>query len=452
MLKTSTKTAYGIGQFAWASKDVCFHYFVFFFYTQIMGLSASLAGIAALIALLFDALSDPIVGQLSDRFKSKKWGRRHPFMMLASLPYSVALVLIFMPPADLSQLQLFAWLVVISIVVRTLITLFTVPHWSLGAELSDDYEERTSVTSYRNAYGYLGGILIQVAAWFFILPAFGDGAVAQGYQMIGVVAAIFAFIGMVTSIFGTRSAIPNLPQPANAPKRSIWASYKDIFQVMSYHHYRPLLGALLLGASVAGMTATLLLHVNTYLYGFSSVQQGTFMLSVLAALIPSVILAKIGTRRWGKHVAARNFLVVGSILIVPVIMAAAYGLLPPKGSFELLVIVCIAVALNQAGYIAFLNTTHAMIPDIVDAYEVEHGERREGVFFAALMFIGKVTFGIGTALAGVAVEFSGITADTTLANIGDDQVIRLAWVYGPGSALLAILAASMLHFYKLKKA
>ncbi len=448
MLKTSTKTAYGIGQFAWASKDVIFHYFVFFFYTQIMGLSASLAGLAALIALVFDALSDPIVAQLSDRFKAGKWGRRHPFMIAASIPYSVALVLIFMPPSDLSQMQLFAWLVVISVVVRTLITVFSVPHWSLGSELSSDYNERTAITSYRNAYGYLGGILIQVAAWYFILPNFAPEELANGYQTVAIVAALFAFIGMVTAIVGTRPIISELPQHHSGQSRSIIGAYKEIFQVMSFHRYRPLQLSLLISASVVGMTSTLVLHINTYIYGFSAVQQGTFMLSVLIAIIPSVLLAKWGTKKLGKPIAARNFYILGSVIAAPMVVLAAYGFLPDKGSTALLAIVCTVIAINQTGYIAYINTAHAMIPDIVDEYEQEYGERREAVFFAALLFIGKVTFGIGTALAGLAVQFSGITPDTTAASLTSEQAIRLAWVAGPAACCLAVISAMILMYYR----
>ena len=78
-LPIRTKFTYSLGQFSWAAKDTSFHYFLFFYYTQFLGLSASLAGLAALLALTADAISDPVVGQVSDNWRGGKWGRRHPF-------------------------------------------------------------------------------------------------------------------------------------------------------------------------------------------------------------------------------------------------------------------------------------------------------------------------------------------------------------------------------------
>ncbi|MDX1736208.1 MAG: MFS transporter, partial [Halioglobus sp.] len=161
--------AYGLGQFAWASKDVCFHYFLFFYYTQYLGLSASLAGLAAMLALIADGISDPLIGSISDNLRSRRWGRRHPFMLAAIVPYCLALVCMFNPPGELSEGQLFAWYLVFAITVRTLLKLFTVPHMALGAELTADYGERTTVATYRNTLGYIGGLTIQVVAWFLII-------------------------------------------------------------------------------------------------------------------------------------------------------------------------------------------------------------------------------------------------------------------------------------------
>ena len=182
-----TKFSYSLGQFAWGAKDTSFHYFLFFYYTQFLGLSASLAGLAALLALVADAISDPIIGQVSDNWKGGKWGRRHPFMAAAIVPFPLFLIAIFNPPEGLSQQLLFAWYLGNAIIIRTFLTLFTVPHLALGAELSEDYEERTSIATFRNLMGYTGGLSIQVIAWFVLIPAAtAAGMVATGYRNVGV--------------------------------------------------------------------------------------------------------------------------------------------------------------------------------------------------------------------------------------------------------------------------
>jgi Na+/melibiose symporter-like transporter len=90
-------------------KQSAFSTFLFFYYNQVLGLSGALAGMAALMALLVDAITDPMVGRLSDRFKSR-WGRRHPFMLAGAIPFGIAIMVLFAPPDGLSQMQLFSWM------------------------------------------------------------------------------------------------------------------------------------------------------------------------------------------------------------------------------------------------------------------------------------------------------------------------------------------------------
>jgi glycoside/pentoside/hexuronide:cation symporter, GPH family len=134
-LPLKTKLAFGVGATGEAATNWLFAGLIFFFYNQVLGLSSSLTGTAVLIAIIFDAVSDPIMGSISDRFQSKL-GRRHPFMFLAPFPTVIAICLMFFPPIGLSEYELFAWLIVSTIILRLSITLFAVPHLALGAELS----------------------------------------------------------------------------------------------------------------------------------------------------------------------------------------------------------------------------------------------------------------------------------------------------------------------------
>ena len=144
----TTKLWYGLGQLAEGLKNESFSLFLLFYYTQVVGLSGALAGQAILVSLLFDAVTDPLVGVLSDRLHSR-WGRRHPFLYASALPVAVSFYLVFVPPPGLSQAGLFAWLTAFTVLCRIAITLFYVPHMALGAELSSDYEERTRIVMTR---------------------------------------------------------------------------------------------------------------------------------------------------------------------------------------------------------------------------------------------------------------------------------------------------------------
>ena len=359
-LSSRTKLAYSLGQFSWAAKDVSFHYFLFFYYTQFLGLSASLAGLAALLALTADAISDPIIGQVSDNWKGGKWGRRHPFMAAAIVPFPLFLIAIFNPPESFSQYQLFAWYLANAIVIRTFLTLFTVPHLALGAELSADYDERTSVATYRNLMGYVGGLSIQVIAWFVLIPtATAAGMVAMGYRNVGFVAAGLALVGMVVAFWGTRDRIPYLAQTSKAQQGRPWYyAFADVGTMLKNHSARTYLGANLVLVTAVGVSNTMLLHINNFFYGFSAEQTGIFMLCIFLCLLPAAWLSRLFVHRFDKKQGI-VLLICCMALIGPIpVMAHLYGLTPPSGSAGLLAVVCFFIVLHQSLYIFVCKFCH----------------------------------------------------------------------------------------------
>jgi GPH family glycoside/pentoside/hexuronide:cation symporter len=453
-LTLKEKTSYGLGQFGWASKDVCFHYFLFFYYTQFLGLSPSLAGLAAMLALVADGISDPIIGQVSDNWNSKRWGRRHPFMAVALLPYCAALLAIFNPPDQLSQTFLFAWYLVFAITVRTFLTLFTVPHMALGAELTEDYSERTSISVFRNSLGYVGGLSIQVIAWFLVIPAATmAGDAGEGYSNVGFVAVALAFFGMGAAWLGTRSRIPYLLQTSEAQKSRPWYyAFKDIITVIKHPSAAVLFFASLVLVTQIGISNTMLLHVNSYFYGFSSEQIGMFMLVIFLSLIPASWMAIAGTKRLGKRNAIMTFIVLVAIIHPIPSLLHLYGLAPPTGSMALVAFVCFFVVLQQSVYIAHLNIAGAMLPDVVDEMELHSRLRQEGILNSAMMLTQKVTFGFGSLFAGLAIDFAGFEGVRSVADTTPEMLTRLIWIYGPGISLLTLLGAWVYSHYGLSQA
>ena len=158
-----TKLSYGFGAVAFGVKNNGFDYFLLIFYSQVLGVDASLVGQALLLALLFDAFSDPLIGYLSDNTRTR-WGRRHPWMYGAALPIALAYYMLWSPPAGVSGNDLFLYLLVLSISIRTLITLYEVPSTALSGEITQDYDERTSLISYRMFFGWIGGTLMATYA------------------------------------------------------------------------------------------------------------------------------------------------------------------------------------------------------------------------------------------------------------------------------------------------
>jgi glycoside/pentoside/hexuronide:cation symporter, GPH family len=452
-LRQRHNIAYGLGQFAWASKDTCFHYFLFFYYTQFLGLSASLAGLAAMFALIADGISDPLIGSFSDNLRSKKWGRRHPFMLFAILPYAGALVAIFNPPESLSQGELFTWFLVFAITVRTFLTFFTVPHMALGAELTPDYSERTTVATYRNTLGYVGGLTIQVCAWFLIIPAATSaGDVADGYRNVGFFAAALAILGMGVAALGTRSRIPYLVQTSKAQQdRPWWSAFVDITAILKQHSVAILFFASLVLTTRIGVQNTLLLHINNFVYGFSSEQNGVFMLMVFLALFPSFWLATKGAGRFGKRRAILGLMVMELLMAPVAVMGFLYGFAPAAGTNGLLVFVCFWVVMHQIFYIAGINVAGAMLPDVADELQVANGMRQEGILNSAMMLTQKVSFGLGAFIAGLFIDFAGFEGVTEIAQVESSMAMKLGWLYGPGLMLFTIAGIAIYSRYRLSR-
>lgn len=164
-------------------------YFLLIYYSQVLGLSASRAGAAMFIALLIDAVSDPLIGAWSDRLHSRL-GRRHPFMYLSIVPVAVLYCLLWNPPVDASNPDLlFAYLLGIAVLLRTSLTLFDVPLNAMVPELTADYDERTELFNYRVAAAWIFGTAMAVVMyghWIADSPEYPDGIMnAGGYVEAG---------------------------------------------------------------------------------------------------------------------------------------------------------------------------------------------------------------------------------------------------------------------------
>ena len=158
---------YGFGAVAYGIKDNGFAYLLLLFYGTVVGLEPALAGTALLVALVFDAFSDPVIGYWSDNTRSR-WGRRHPFMYAAAIPVALCYSLLWQPP-EWGDGALFAYLVIMAILIRTLITFYETPSSALMPELSADYDERTSIQAWRSFFGWAGGAGMAVFTYGFLL-------------------------------------------------------------------------------------------------------------------------------------------------------------------------------------------------------------------------------------------------------------------------------------------
>ena len=228
-----TKFFYGFGSISFGIKNNGFSYFVLFVYSIAFGLEPWMAGLALNLILVADAITDPVVGYYSDRLRSR-WGRRHPFMYAAAIPVTLSYYYLWVPPADLTQWQLFTYLLVCATIIRVFITFYEVPSVALGPELTDSYVDRTSLMSYRYFFGWFGGLTTYNLVWWVFEDKYEGGRTnPELWAEYGLIAAILIFIGIIVTSLGTHRHIPNLIEPPERKKTNVpedFINSKSIFQ------------------------------------------------------------------------------------------------------------------------------------------------------------------------------------------------------------------------------
>jgi Na+/melibiose symporter-like transporter len=218
-MKLGTKILYGSGSIGYGIKDIAFRSFLLLYYNQVVGVRADLVSAAIFVALLFDAISDPIVGQWSDSVRTKL-GRRHPFMLASAIPAAGSLMLLFMPPEGMTSAQTFWYILVVGCAVRTFITFYEIPSSALAPELTANYDERTSIASFRFFFGYLGGIVMAFSTLYVFLAPTAEYPVGQlnpeGYWKFAVYGSAIMFVFIILSSLGTIHRIKYFtPPPAD---------------------------------------------------------------------------------------------------------------------------------------------------------------------------------------------------------------------------------------------
>jgi Na+/melibiose symporter-like transporter len=455
-MKTSMKLGYGAGQTCSGVKNAVFTIFLFFYYNQVLGVSGSLVGMASLLALIIDAITDPMVGQLSDRFKSR-WGRRHPFMLLGTLPFGITLFYLFSPPAGLGEQGLFFWMLGFAIVVRILLTLFFVPHLSLGAEIVRDYHQRTVLIAYRQFFQFAGALFVSMTGFVIFFPpseAFPNGMLnAASYPSFAAFGGILATVTMLWSIFATRSTIPTLSEPVPNPDASSpLLAFITVFQTLRQFAFRKLFLTTLAFTTIVGVTQTLIIYTGTYLYGFTPAQLALVAGSPIIGVLLGPITAKRMSLRLDKKRAFMLCLVMGSVFGFSPPFAFLFGIIEMMEVGSRLVFVFLATGMSQIFFIAMYIIVDSMLSDTIDLHELESGRREEGLFFAAGSFAQKASFGLGAFAAGVGLDIIRFPKGASPADVPVDTLSSLAQISGPISMLLLLSSLLIIRHYPLDQA
>ena len=454
-LTRGIKVSYGVGQAAEGIKNAAFNVFVFFYYTQVLGLPTVYTGIAIGIALAVDSITDPMIGSFSDNWQGSN-GRRHPFLYVSILPLGLFFIGLYNPP-ELEEFALFLWLTVFSVGTRAMMTLYYVPHVSLGAELSEDFNERTEVVAYRYFFSYVGGILTYIIGFVVYFPDTQFNV--EAYTPFGLTLSLLMMASILITALGTKRRIPHLPASLINRERVailgvLYNTLLEIRSALTNRSFRWLFAGVLIVFAMVGVDNALNLHMNTY---FWELQGGGNLFFFAATPVGALIGTSLATplTRWFDK---KPSVIIGTLCwalcqVIPVVLRLL-GWFPENGTDELLYSLIVIKFIQGLGVVQALIAFNSMVADVVDEHELITGLRQEGIFFSSVSFSNKMTSGIGTVAAGFAlalIDWPTGAAVQTAADIAPETIAWLGMIYGPIVSGFALVSAYCYSRYGLDR-
>ncbi|MEK9649810.1 MAG: MFS transporter [Gammaproteobacteria bacterium] len=447
------KLFYGIGAFANGVKTDAFTYFLLFFYANVVGLAPALASLAILIALMVDAFTDPLMGLISDR-TSTKYGKRHPFFLLAVMPVSLSFYLLFSinTVSGWTQSELFIWILTFTILTRLGMTMFEVPHRAFGAEISSSYTQRTSIFAFREQFTWIGGLTNALLAYGFFLrdtPAYIPGTRnPEPWDDLALVGSFMMLATILISFFGT------LKYSNISVSKAVSFSVKEMLhstkKAIGNKSFKLFFFGYLFIASGWGMGSSLQLYMNTYVWEFQSNMIMSFLFVYFAATFTAFIFIPIlGQYFEKKTLLLWSIALAGLVHALPVIFFFNQWL-PPVGTWDLFMALAPFVFFANAPLAASAIIRESMLGDVSDEVHLETGKDQRGLIFASSSLIGKINTGLGIFISGMALQIINFPRGTG-ATPSNEAITNLALLQGPFVSILLVIPFFIFSFYSIDK-
>ena len=380
------KLLYGSGDWGISSIGMMRSIFYAIYLTDVVGLTPRLASFGALVGIVWDAVNDPIIGILSDHLHTR-WGRRRPFLLWFAIPFGLSFVILWSAPRWENQIALLIYVTLSFMLADTLQTLVGVPFLSLTPELTPDYDERTTLTSFRSFFQLTGALTVVVAAPAIIdMVLASAGSQQQGFMLVG---AIFGGIGaiplLLIGVFVRETSRPE--QIESIPFReTLKAAWQNI-------PFRYAVGIHMLNWSAVDMIAVVFpyfllywvargnLLASIHILGFDLAYESAFF-----GILMSVCILCIPFWLWmAKWRNKREAYMLGMIFWVAV-QLIIFTIQPGNTTYLLTI-----AALAGIGVSAAYTLPDSMFADVIEWDELRTRRRQEGIFYGIRTLIRKLT-------------------------------------------------------------
>ncbi len=421
------KFGWAFGQFAIASHMAIISIYLMYYLTEGHGISAGLAGLVLLLPRVWNVVTDPLLGAISDRTKSR-WGRRRPYLIAGSLVWGVSFAAMFALPVNPDPTVTALWFVVAYMAVNTGVTLYHVPYSAMAPEMTSDYSERLKLVGYKEMAARLA-VLLAIAGAPLLLENASDKT--QGYQWIGLAfGGLIIFSGFV-AFFTTAKA----PAVEFQPQKM---SFKDQWKTLRQNRPLGVLSLAYLFGNMGNVAfSALLIYLITVVHGQSPALMGVlYPLGALTSVFMTPVWARVAAKI-GKREACR-IAYIGLIVVW-----ASPSLVPAGDAWVLYVLMFFHGVFNAGGELL----PNAMVPDTVEYDELNSGARREGTIYGAWVLVQQSGMALGGFVASLALVAIGFQAG---AETQDPSVVNgLRWGFAVAPGLMMITAWWLVGRYDL---
>ncbi|NOY07808.1 MAG: MFS transporter [Spirochaetes bacterium] len=422
------KIFFGVGDSTFSLLFTTLSFYFLFFLTDGVGIPAALAGWIFFVGKLWDAISDPLMGYISDRTKTR-WGRRRPYLLFGVIPLAVTYILLWQRYGIENKTVLFILYALLAVAFFTSFTFIAVPYSSLIPELTLDYDDRTSLVSYRMMFSILLSIAGAALPMMFVESA--GGSLTAGFGKMAVVFGIFGMVPILITFFGTRERFSR----EGTASLSLKNAYQ---QTLKNRPFRFAMFIFLLSWVTVDLIGVVFVYFVTYYLKRQELLDTLFftMFIVAVVFLPFwYLVSKELGKRW-TYIIGISFWAL--IMLITVFL--------PRDSSGLLLIIMAGLA--GIG----ISTAHvipwSLIPECVDYDELKTGERREGVYTGFLTFLQKLASSFAILITGWILGISGYTA-------GADQTAGTLWsirlLLGLIPGIMLFVSIILAFFYPLTK-
>lgn len=404
-LESKTKIAYGVGNLGYGTIAQTMSNFVMFFATSILGISGTLVGVAVAISAFWDGLSDPIVGYLSDRHKSRVFGRRLGYMLIATFGMAFFNILLWSIPQSFSMAFKFVWLLICLLSMETFNTLFATPYVALGIDIAPDYNDQSSLQGYKTVFFIVGMVLPTILMFIFMPSKNGAGQLVQSaYINMSYITSILCIICGTICILGTFKRTKQMPEYSTRKreKNAFFKIFYNFFKTLKNKNFSPLI----IGYSVALIASSFLtsvgMHLFTYSFHFSSMQISALMTALFVGAIASQPVWIYLSKRIDKKPALNLALVIllCGIGIVGVIFAFR-TLMTITLAFWLIVPTIFVCGFGTG---ALYSLPISMFADVVTLEKLKSKENKTATYSGYMTFSYNVANSISLLIIGVLLD------------------------------------------------